>query len=299
MSQDLFLDSATAYPISNFRRIRLWVVRFLKGALITWLGTLLIAFQAYNYDANDPAPHPIQRLLDAGSVQVDMTSITVVSQLAHNPSYEMGAWKRLLQGVTGVLASSSYDAPTGWELVAEERDGYRSLRYEGRGSRGTHWVITAYQMGLSDAIYVTLRTELRDFPQDLRLTAYELRQQLEYGVAQPLKHHDTRIVISGRTNAHFGRTLSAFGEGLLQTLGSADALRVKEESGTTWVSGYSPYLVRSGSLPTNVEMQLIPEGEYTRITLGTPYLGSVESSVSSGYPLTHTSLASGQTIHVR
>lgn len=283
-------------------RLRIRMLGFLKGAGLTWVFALVLAFQAHTFDAEKPAPHPLQQLLQAGQVQVDSTVLTVVAELSSPPSYDLGAWKQLLQGVTGVLASGGRDVPETWELTAEVHDGFRTLRYEGRGAHGTHWVVSAYQLGNAETVHVTLRSEVRGLPEDLRRASYTLQTQLKRGLAQPVSLSETRIVVTGRTDARLGYTLAAFGEELLQTLHGTENLRVREVPGAVSVAGQTPYLDRSVQGGTNIELQLMPEGEKTRITVATPQLATVDAVLLTGRAAGHdgyTSLASGQTTLAR
>lgn len=288
--------TAVTEPIIMPRhRLRLFIFRVVKGIGLTWLCAALFAFQATEFNSAAPLPHPVERLVSEGRVAVDAASLTLISELTLQPSVDLARMKGLIVGVAERLASFA-DTPKHWELIAELEDGYRSVRYEGRGDQGTHWVVTAYQLGSSDSVFIGLRTETRRLPDDLRLTSYQLKQIINTGVRQPLTHLDTRIVVSGRTLPGTGLPPAHYAEGLFDALGSADALRVKEDMDGVWIAGYSPYLMKTRNSPANIELHIIPEGEYTRVTVGTPYLSDVESSLSSGRPYTYTSLPYGQTM---
>lgn len=281
--------------LPRLARMRAWLFRFVKGVGLTWLCALLLAFQANQHDSPAPVQHPLQRVLLAGAIDVDMTSITVVSRLVRHPSYELGAWKHMIKGVTHALSGVA-DAPARWELTAEIHDGYRAVRYEGRGAKGTHWVVAAYQLGGDDTVYVSLRSERRAFPEDLRLEVYELRQWLHTGVDNPLEAVDTRIVVSGRAESTRYLTPVHLAENLLDAVGPATGMRVRENGPAVWVSARSPFLVAPDGADSNIEIAIVPEGDRNRVTLGTPYLGTVETTLSSGHSFAYTSSASGQTM---
>lgn len=283
----------------RLQRLRLRLFDLLKGAGLTWLCALLLAFQAHTFDAERPAPHPVQQLLYEGRVHVDSTAITVIAALASPPSYDLGTWKGLLQGVTGVLRGGGRDVPQTWELTAEVTDGFRTLRYEGRGFDGTHWVVSAYQLGREETVYIALRSEVRGLPEDLRLASYTLQKDLKRGLGQSAEHHETRIVVTGRTDARLGYTLADFGEELLGTLHGTETLRVREELGAVSVAGQTPYLDRPVHGTTNIEVQLAPEGTQTRVTVATPQLATVDAALLAGRTTGYTSLASGQTTLAR
>lgn len=285
----------SAFIVSSLLRLRGFALRVLKGVGVTWLFVALFSMQAAQFGPSTPVMHPVQRLIAEGGLVVDAASITVVSELTQIVTPDLSTLKSLIAGVTQSLGSLD-DAPKHWELIAESVEGYRSVRYEGRGDLGTHWVVTAYQLAPSEKVHVALRSELRGLPDELRLASHRLRQHLHSGVGQSVKHVDTRIVVSGRTGADKGMRPADFAQELLDTLGHGQAMLVREEANGVWVAGYSPYLVKSEGTHTNIDFHLVPEGEYTRLTLGTPYLGEVESSLSSGRPFTYTSLPYGQTM---
>lgn len=287
----------TAQPsFTRVQRLRRWCARFLKGVAATWTCTFLLAFQAAYHDPSAPVvPHPLERLLAAGGIRPDATSVTVVSELVQPSSYELGAWKHIIRGVTGVLPEDG-DAPERWELFAEADGGYRFVRYEGRGSQGTHWVVSAYQLRADGPVYVSLRAERRGWPEDLRLAAYELRRVLHAGVTEAVRPVETRIVVTGTASVGAGRSLLHYAESLLGALGYSGGLHVREEAGALWVAAASPFLAGTGFEAANVELQLVPEGERLRVTVGTPRLGQVESSLLSGYPPTYTLAAAGHTM---
>ena len=65
----------------------------------------------------------------------------------------------MLQGVAGSLVSGG-DVP---RMGADRRSDGRipDLALRGRGLQGTHWVVSAYQMGRDQTVYVAVRSEIR------------------------------------------------------------------------------------------------------------------------------------------
>ena len=300
--QAVFSSGAEQTERRPVHKLRVRFLGLIKGAAVTWVWAALLAFQAHTLDAVRPAPHPLHQLLQAGRVQVDTTAVTVVARLSEPPSYDLSGWKPMLQGVAGSLVVSGGDVPRNWELTAEVTEGFRTLRYEGRGLQGTHCLVSADQMGWDQTVYVAVRSEIRGLPEDLRLAAYDLQRDVKRGLG-PIAagFHETRIVVTGRTDVRIGYSLAAFGEELLQALHVGDNLRVREEPGAVSVAGYTPYLERAEQGAMNIEVQLVPEGARTRVTVATPQLAAADAALLAGRTTTvgYTSLGSGQTTLAR
>ena len=97
-----------------------------------------------------------------------------------------------------------------------------------------------------------------------------------------------------------GYSLAAFGEELLQAPHVGDNPRARG-AGAVSVAGYTPYLERAEQGAMNIEVQLVPEGARTRVTVATPQLAAADAALLAGRTTTvgYTSLGSGQTTLAR
>lgn len=279
-------------------RVRRFAFGPLRTVGLTWLVVWILVYQSGQVKTAATLSHPIERLVDTAQLAVDWSALTVSGEILYGRAPSLGELKSWIDGIRARLDPTD-DIPELWELVAHEEAGYRSVRYEGRGSGGTHWVISAAHTGADAPVRLAMRREGRGIPADLRAREQAGRRLLQVGAGQPLTSLEARTVLSGRTSVVTTAAVHTSFQELLDAVGHGELRYWNEERGGVRAAAYSPHLgpVRTHTgVAVNLELHLVREGDWYRLTIGTPWLGSVETALATGQLTMYSSLQSGETM---